>query len=194
MIDKPVYVVDIIGSLVQRVAAYKLGDKTLLQTIQDNETTIFGQTSIQGIDYQYGHVQELLETLSQMTKSPEESPKKYPLIWLVQDFTESINNDVGYYADVSLNVIIAHQTVNEYKITQRYDNVFKPVLYPIWQVFMECLKSQKGIQGYSPDCDKTDRSYWGSNPIDGNKGNVLTDYVDAIELQNLRLQINYDYC
>jgi hypothetical protein len=199
MITEPVYIVDIIKECFDSALSYVYSKATglsLLATIQANETTVFGSTNIIGIDYQYGHVQELLETLSQMTKSKEEYLKKYPLAWLVQDF-EEVRGDGAYYSDVSLNIIIAHQTNKDYKITDRMANVFKPVLYPIYYTFLQELASSKWIVQGSIDSiehTKIDRSYWGSNPVDGNKGNVLTDYVDAIEIQNLKLKINFKNC
>jgi hypothetical protein len=146
MITEPVYIVDIIGECFDSASSYvysKVTGLTLLETIQENETTVFGSTSIQTLDYQYGHVQELLETLSQMTKSQEEYLNKYPLCWLVQDFDEDRDTDGDYYADVNLNIIIAHQTVNAYKISDRMTNVFKPVLYPIYYSFMQALANSK---------------------------------------------------
>lgn len=185
----PVYIVDIIGECVAAAM------NSQLQYIQTQEMQLFGQSSITTIDYQYGHIQELLETLFQMTKSPEEYLKKYPLVYLVQDFEEE-RGTTGYYADVRLNIIIAHSTVNTYKITDRMRLVFKPVLYPIYYALLDAMANHPSIlQGAEESIPhrKTDRSYWGSNKIDGNQ-NVLNDYVDAIELENLNLKINYSYC
>lgn len=203
MITEPVYIVDVVGEVVaEAMGAFYAkdindSDLTLLDFIKQSEQTVLGDTLITTIDYQYGHVQELIETLGQMTKSQEETYKKYPLVWLVQDFQERRIFGSGYYAEVDLNIIIAHQTVNTYKISNRMSNVFKPVLYPIYYALLEAFAKNKWIvQGpaYGFDHTKTDRSYWGSNPLDGNKGNVLTDYVDAIELQNLNLKINFKNC
>lgn len=198
IITEPIYIVDIVGEIVTAATAaiYKDG-LTLLAYIQQQETAILGSTSIQTIDYQYGHVQELIETLQQMTKSTEEMFNKYPLVWLVQDFVENRNTGGSYYASVNLNLIIAHQTVNTYKIKDRMLNVFKPVLYPIYLTLLSAMANNKWIVDGSADAiahSKIDRSYWGSNPIDGNKGNILTDYVDAIELENLQLKINFKNC
>jgi hypothetical protein len=41
---------------------------------------------------------------------------------------------------------------------------------------------------------KTDRSYWGTQQAGGAGKNMLNDFVDAIEIENLELQINYKNC
>lgn len=195
-LDKPIYIVDIIGNAVCTAKSRIISDgKTLLQVIQANEMALFGSTSISTIDYQYGHFAELLETLFQMTKSPEEMLKKYPLVYLVQDFSED-RGIGGYYAATNLNIIIAHQTLNTYKITDRMRFVFKPVLYPIYYTLLKSFADYPGILEGDDDSishTKIDRSYWGSNPAAGNK-NALTDYLDAIEITNLSLKFNYNNC
>lgn len=201
--NTPVYITDIIGQVVTATMNAKVipgQTKTLLQQIQENETATHDDDSpslIQTIDYQYGHKRELIETLLQKDKSDEERELKYPLIYLVQDFPEDRNKIPGIYAEVSLNIIIAHHTVNTHKITERYSKVFKPVLYPIYDQFIKQLCKHKQIHDVSEltlKHRKTDRSYWGRNAVGGNDQNKLNDYVDAIEIDNLILKINYNNC
>lgn len=191
MTTKPVYIVDIIGAVVQAVQT------KVLATIQANEQAAIGATLIQAIDYQYGHLEELIVTLGQMDADPSLRYQKYPMVYLVQDFREQRGRQAGVYAEVSLNIIIAHQTDATYKITDRYAKVFKPVLYPIYnELIQQLAKSITTLQG-SEDMiphDKYDRSYWGTQSVGGNTRNKLNDFVDAIELQNLSLKINYQPC
>jgi hypothetical protein len=52
----------------------------------------------------------------------------------------------------------------------------------------------------SPDLiahDKWDRSFWGTSKVVGSGGtdrSVLNDFVDAIDIQNLQLKIDYQPC
>jgi hypothetical protein len=189
----PVYIVDIIGDIVNQVK----GD--VLTKIIANETAVLedGPSLIQTINYQYGHKRELIETLFQMDKGDELAFQKYPLIYLVQDFRESRGQQPGIYADVSLNIVIAHHTTRSFKITERYAQVFKPVLYPIYLSLIEKIAASKAVNMESEDLirhDKTDRSYWGTQALGGNEANKLNDAVDAIEIENLALKIIFKNC
>lgn len=186
----PVYVVDVIGEVVDAVSA------EILTTIQDNQREIFdGKTDIVSIDYQYGHRLELIETLSQMSQSKTEKYHKYPLVYLVQDFPEDLGRAPGIYADVVLTIIVAHGTQQGSKITKRMEQVFKPVLYPIFQELCTQLFKHPQIHVQSPSSiqmRKWDRSRWGRVEVStGNTANKLSDFVDAIELEQLRLKIKY---
>jgi hypothetical protein len=183
---QPVYVVDIVGAC---VAAASL---KVLALIQANESTAIGKAStIQAINYQYGHKSELVETLAQKDQSATGRFLKYPLVYLVQDFTERRQGEPGLYAETSLNIIIAHQTKLDDKVHDRYAKVFKPVLYPIYDALLTALYKSPFIRSMADTFDhsKTDR------PLQavGNK-TYINDYVDAIEISNLVLQLNYQTC
>jgi hypothetical protein len=191
ILTKPVYIADIIGS------AVALSQTEILAIIQANETAALGSTSIQAIDFQYGHLDELIQTLAQKDADPQARFLKYPLVYLVQDFRERRGRQPGVYAELNLNIIIAHQTEATDKITDRYAKVFKPVLYPIYYSLIKQLatipQTLQGNQDVIPH-DKWDRSYWGTQAVGGNTADTLNDYVDAIEIQNLDLKINYQPC
>lgn len=191
----PVYIWEIIGEIVQATSdavVDKVTGLTLLQTIQANEVAVLGETHIQQIRYSKSSFNELIETLSQADGSAEERYNKYPLIHLVRDFYEERGQDPGAYATASLNIIIIHQTVNTYKVADREVNVFKPVLYPIYQEFLEQLDKS----GWTKSGDletfrhrKIDHAFWGNRKLE-----TLNDYVDAIEIQNLNIKINFFNC
>ena len=155
------------------------------------------QPSIQAINYQYGHKMELLETLIQMDKNPNtQGAFKYPLIWLVTDFVESRGLQPGVYARTKLRIYIIHSSSNTYKATERKAKVFAPVLYPIYYSLISKLAKSPYILQASADMiphDKWDRYYAGRAKIGGNDANMLNDYVDAIEIENLDLRINYQF-
>lgn len=170
--------------------------KTLLETIQDNEEAALGSTSIQQISFSKSSFDELIETLSQKDRSPEERFNKYPLVHLVQDIAVERGQDVGLYGSSSLNIIFIHQTVQTYKIEDRDEKVFKPVLYPIYYMFLEQLKKSNWIFGTDVGEFRhrfIKRAFWGNRNLEGSK-NILNDYVDAIEIQNLQIKFNYTNC
>lgn len=194
MTTKPVYIVDIIGSVVQAVTT------EVLSTIKTNETAAIGRTAITTINYQYGHFRELIQTLAQWDTDPSLRVGKYPLIYLVQDFREQRGKTAGVYADISLNIICCHQTEGDYKMADRMSKVFKPVLYPIYYSLIKQLVKNNLTFSGSPDMvvhDKWDRAFWGTSKLVGSGGNdrsMLNDFVDAIDIQNLSLKISYQPC
>lgn len=182
----PIYVIDIMEEITSSV------NTEVLSTIQANETAVLGETLIQSVNFQKGYIKELIETLQQMDKDPTSRLLKYPLIWLVTDFKEGRGKTVGKYADTGLDLVIMHQTQQPFKIGDRYANVFKPVLYPIYYSFIkQCAMHPMIMQGDEEmiQHDKWDRSYWGTSTK-----NQLPDYVDAIEINNLSLDISFQNC
>lgn len=183
----PVYITDVIGQVVASTEA------VILSTIIDNETAVQGSASpIQQLNYQFGHYNELIETLIQYDASQEERYNKYPLIWLRTDFRERRGQMIGIYAEVYLNIVICHATEQTFKATERMAKVFKPVLYPIYYELLNQLYFHGLSFAYDGELiphDKYDRHYWGTSKV-----GKTTDYVDAIEIDNLVLKINYSNC
>lgn len=197
----PVYVDDIIGEVVQATSdavVNNLTNQTLLGKIQANETAALGSTMIQQIRYSKSSFKELIETLLQADKSGEERFNKYPLIHLVQDIIVERGVDVGLYGTASLNIIFIHQTVQTYKISDRDEKVFKPVLYPIYYEFMDQLRRSNWIFGSFAETGEfrhrmIKRAFWGNRKLESSE-NILNDYVDAIEIQNLIIKFNFSNC
>jgi hypothetical protein len=172
----------------------------VLSIIQQNETAAVGLTGITTINFQYGHFRELIQTLAQWDTDETQRFQKYPLIYLVQDFREQRGRAAGVYADIAVNVIICHQTEGDYKMADRMTKVFKPVLYPIYYSLIRQLTKSGMTFASSSDMvphDKWDRAYWGTSKLVGSGGNdrsMLNDFVDAIDIQNLQLKIDYEPC
>ena len=132
-----------------------------------------------------------------MDKDPAGRFQKYPLVYLVQDFKETRGKTSGIYGETTLNIIIAHHTTSSFKITDRYQQVFKPVLYPIYYSLLNQLAKHPQLNEEDETMvlhGKTDRSYWGRTAIGGNDKLKITDTVDAIEIDNLALKILYQTC
>lgn len=192
----PVYVTDIVGEVVtntQNAVIDKETGQTLLQYIIANETAVQGSASpIQQLNFQFGHYNELIETLFQYNQSQEERYNKYPLVWLRTDFRERRGQEIGTYAEVFLNIVICHATQQTLKSTERLTNVFKPVLYPIYYELLNQLYLHPMTIAYDGSLmshDKYDRYYWGTSKV-----GKTTDYVDAIEIDNLAIKLNFSNC
>ncbi len=196
----PIYVTDVIGEVITATGnaiVKKNPNRTLLQVLQANETAALGEPSlINGIRYSKSSFDELIENLVQADKDEEQREYKYPLIHLVRDFYEDHSGVPGYEVNVSLNIIFIHQTINTYKIEDRDEKVFKPVLIPLKEEFITQLVKHKQVTAVSRSqitYREWKRAFWGNRNLQGAK-NKLTDYVDAIELENLKLKIIQKPC
>lgn len=146
--------------------------------------------------YRYGHRVEIAKLLDEQNrKTGAEKVKKYPLIALRLDTEETISDGIWHF---NLNIAIVEWTDKNYDAAQRYENVYKPVLYPLYERFMEALK-QSGLFFWDnmaayPPHTKIDRLYYGTIGSEGNQKRVFSDPLDAIEIQNLRLNQTLKNC
>lgn len=193
---QPLYVVDVIGEVVAAMQDKNNPREVLSQIIKNEAAALEDGTLITNINYQKGYFEELIETLFQMDRDPESALLKYPLIYLVQDFTED-RNKPDIYGALMLDIVILHQTQQTYKIDDRYAKVFKPVLYPLYYSFLDELCAHKSVMNYPAQAlyhYKTDRSYWGrASKSQGTPGKPqINDFVDGMELNKINLQLNFN--
>ena len=186
----PVYIDDIIGEVVGAVST------SILEQLKENETSALGGTKIQQIRYSKSSYNELLENLAQADGSSEERFNKYPLTHLVQDVVVDRGNEVGVYGTASLNIIFIHQTEQTYKIEQRDEKVFKPILWPMYYEFLAQLYNSgwvvfNDVGEYRHQVIK--RAYWGNRKLKSSEL-ILNDFVDAIEIRNLQLKFYFKNC
>jgi hypothetical protein len=175
MSAKPVYIVEEIGKVVDATKS---------------------SLSLSNLLYIYGHPLEVMTRLQEMTNSVTQKDKKFPLIALFTDVTVRVNaQTVGIYGEVELQLIIATQTLPEYTSVQRLETSFKPTLYPIRDSFLDnLLKHRQFTFDGNVEYDSIDRFYWGRQGLYGNTGNIFNDYIDAIEIQNLRVRVKNKVC
>lgn len=151
-------------------------------------------TDAAAINYMHGHPLEITWSLTKMTQNPTASAGKYPLIALFQDFEEVMDGD---FLRLRLNLIIATLTEKTLLSSERYARSFIPTLYPIYDRFIYDL-SRSGFFQESSVRDikhtKIDRLFWGRNGLYGNEGNVFNDFIDCIELKDLKLSYKLKKC
>jgi hypothetical protein len=138
------------------------------------------------INYQFGYLIELQQTIADWGKTNEFARKKYPLIWLRQPVTITRDSS-GYYGKVeNLSLFIIVSTDPRLKATERMETVFKPIIYPIYRKVLQAidLLSDKIQMEYFRPHTITDRYYWG----DAQKQEV-GDAVDCLEISQLKFII-----
>lgn len=141
--------------------------------------------------YLYGHPLDINNVLTQKSNNAEFKYKKYPLIALVQDFTET-HGSFPYFYTASPKILIVHSTQQAYNSEQRYENVFKTILYPIYNKLIQNLLDSRLIDNSIIEQlphKKTDRLYWGKAGIQGNERKIFNDFLDAIEIDFTDLKI-----
>lgn len=143
--------------------------------------------------YMHGHPLEIINILSQKDKHDVHKFNKYPLIALFQDFSETMGENQATRSAVSdLKIIIAVNTLQDYTSENRYDNTFRPTLYPLYDLLIKHIERSGWFKNVSPGLashTKIDRLYWGHTGLYGNEANIFNDYIDAIEIQNLSLEL-----
>lgn len=182
---QPVFIQDILEPIVAKVSA------KLLPSLQAFKP------DITAVHYDYGHPIEIIETLAQKSQTGEFVYNKYPLIALFLDAGLQRGREIGVYGEFTLHIAIINGTQAEYKAKQRDDENFKPVLMPIYLEFMNQIKKSGRFFITSADLiphEPINRYYWGKQGLYGNEGNIFNDYVDCIEIKNLKLKVNINYC
>jgi len=142
--------------------------------------------------YMHGHPLEIINTLALKDKNDVHKYNKFPLIALFQDFVEKMGENQAVSSAAELNLIIAVNTSPDYSSEERYDNSFKTVLYPLYDLLIKHILKSKWFANIDPGLvphSKIDRLFWGRTGLYGNESNVFNDYIDAIEIQNLSLEL-----
>lgn len=136
--------------------------------------------------YYYGHPQQIQRELTAKDKNNPVEPKKYPAVFLKLDTRETISQGVWKF---NLNLAIVAFTDKQYRTGERYENVFKPVLYPLYDQFLQAIVDDGRFMwaGEQPEHTKIDRPYWGTEGKERNTANAFSDPLDAIEILNLQI-------
>jgi len=180
---KAIYVRDIIKEIVARV------ELKLIAQLHAFDA------SIVQINYQAAPPKEINETLIEWTGSTNYDTKKFPLFGLFQGFGEQKGKEIGLDGVEKITIIIARINDQNLKTDERYENNFKPVLYPIYLEFLHQLFLDKRIMARSENDfphTKIDWPYWGGT--EQQPKNPFNDRMDIIELKDLTLKINLKNC
>jgi hypothetical protein len=144
--------------------------------------------------YFFGHPIEISNILSSYSATEEFRKQKYPAICLMMDFAEKRNPKLVIEVEATLQLLIVAESNKDDRVADRYEKVFKPILYPIYETFIKQLQKDSNVwsplNGFIPH-EKIDRpliSGMQVKTINGIK-NLFNDHLDAIEISNLHLTI-----
>jgi hypothetical protein len=152
------------------------------------------------VNYQYGRLTEIIQTLQIWSQNQIRQYKLFPLIALAEDFTVINNNSP--YASCRLNILIAYPTDINYQSADRQTNTFLPILNPLYDELIDQIYKCGYFSIYNPlkemIHEKIEHGNWAPNGLynitGGKTANVINEYVDCIEIKNLTLKIENVYC
>jgi hypothetical protein len=188
------YIVDDIGAVVTRMRGlndYNYG--TGMATYLTNNG-VSSANQLLAPFYMYGHRKEIANRLRAKNADKVYMYQKYPLIALRMDIPEPYVNDM---AELNLNIVILAYTDKNWNAEERMTNVFKPVLYPMYDRFFKELR-KSGLffwqDSVIPNHTKVDRPFWGIENSEGNSKYIFSDPLDAIEIIDLKIKKNFKNC
>jgi hypothetical protein len=161
----------------------------ILADLQEYDTTI------QNINFIAGNIEEIAKRLTENTANATERPKQYPVFLLMLDFTVQRGNAGLLYGKATdLNIIIANHTKESYTAQQRDEKNFTNILRPLYYEFLRQMAKHPAFSITSERAiphNMTERYFWG---VDAHTKNALGKYIDAIDITNLSVSINWNYC
>ena len=140
------------------------------------------------LNYQYGYITELNETLKQMEAAPAQYQHKFPLVYLAEPFTIS-RGEERVFGTAKPDLFIINTTDKTWKAKQRMDNNYKPVLLPVYRQLLEEIKKSPVFQYLSTEKivhTLTKGYYWGEN-----QQSVLNDAVDCLKIGGIELPVTH---
>jgi hypothetical protein len=174
-----------IAAVVERM---KPIDITYGQPMVDYMTSINSAYTSEMPFYMYGHRAEINKRLQDLKNGKITTFKRYPLIALKLDVEESIENGIASY---NLNIGIFSFTKENYNAEERVERIFKPILHPLYNRFIEELRAS-GLfiwsGHYVPSHTKIDRPFYGTQDNEGSIKKIFSDPLDCVELIDLKLK------
>lgn len=144
--------------------------------------------TIPNVFFEHGEGIEVFNTLLSNSKVNIET---FPLIYLKQDFKRTPNPENGT-TNTSLTIFVITPTESHIKAADRMELKFRPILYPIYEAFIDALWESREIETeykkLFPSHESWDRLYWGTQRIEGNVP------LDVIEIENLELKFINKRC
>lgn len=148
------------------------------------------------IHYQHGHQSEIIATLKAMDETRQNQKEKFPLIWLEQDFREQKglgNATNGTWRPLRIQIFATTQA--NIKAARRYEDVFVPVLIPIYDALIDEIAKDGTFSVFKGSMahDYIEHPFYGKEGLYGNTENKLNRPLDCIEIRNLILPLRRGY-
>lgn len=156
--------------------------------VSSMKVPVFGSSPVvyHSINFEPGNAEQILSSLRRKDGTTYSS-FKYPLIATVMPISE--RNDGGLYDVTFQRIIFAYYTKNsnDDSVIKKYDsdNIYKTILYPMFYEFIKRLANSTRTLIGDPDMYEYIKRDIPSQQI----SDIVTDFVDIIEVQNLKAKI-----
>lgn len=168
-------------------------DYTIFPEVFENEVVSYVRQDYDptGLILPYLEVGTYLELTKENALKDRIAQSKYPLIWLI--WGDGRNKEQwsnrGEY-NVNVRGFIIARSNKDYKTEDRIENVFKPILNPIWQSLKNNMQESHFFEDESAvNFNKVDHFLWGVGYDSGKLKNMIGDWVDAIEFEWTNLKV-----
>lgn len=142
------------------------------------------------VSFQFGTLREIVDNLNTLTSV---NAKKYPLIALIEPFRQQ-KGIYGINTKARLRLLIATYTEKNLKADERLASNFKPVLFPIYDAFLAEIKRSESFSAEEIKHTLINHFEIGRESLSGYDGSVFNDHIDAIEIQDLELNVKKIQC
>ena len=175
----PYVIPEIFRQIVAKVSANLAGDSDL---------------DIDQVSFKFGTWIEVMDQLIADDKDPAASQIKYPLVVLLQQYTEQYQSET--LDDFRGDILIVCRTEPTMKISRRYAQKFEPILNPIYAELKAVIANSRFFLGYNTRFShmKVELPHMGAASNDGNTAYRLPDFLDGILMQDVQLRINQTAC
>lgn len=150
------------------------------------------------IFYEYGHRKEISARLAEKGTDAVKMNERYPMFLLesapeevIVDGVRNITMNIGIFASTK------HVDQGATSLT-RINEVIVPVLYPLYDLFFQCMleSGYYSWTGYQPrpPHTKRDKPLWSIEDREGNLKFILSDPLDAILIEGLKVSQRLNQC
>lgn len=143
-----------------------------------------------------GSITHIVTRLQEMSADPTVTDQRFPLIGFVHDFKTSYKQN-STIPEVTVRLFIANLTAPDRRTEDRMTVNFIPILYPLFaELESQIMASNSFMKDYGKqlEMDVYDRMHWGKEGIYGPEKYEFNEYIDGIEILNLRLRLNPPNC
>lgn len=145
------------------------------------------------INFKDGSRTEINEVLANAAKDETKNLTRFPLIWLFINNKQEKNVDDNIDIHTTLDFSFVHLTKKEYRTEQRREKVFKPVIEPLLDLFIQTIESQYfskvfHFNTYFYNYPKWFRYFYGSSDKNVQVFDAPTDAIEISLDLNFRKQ------
>ena len=149
------------------------------------------------VSYMFGDWDYVSDRLAEWGKSQKTSPLKFPIVCLYSPYTE---DRTRAQHSVAVDLLIMVNTKRDYTNEEREEHSFRKVLRPIYEELVrqiekasDLISAPYGVGRCVPH-RYTENYRYGRNGVRGSDGKQFGDFIDAIEITDLRITLKNSRC